>query len=150
MLAPYLSTPVVNVKGSTMHSIVIFVAQEETLELSLSFQGANKSSRPTQPHLPTPLKFNNLLLFFSKYDNSIVLYFATGFTMGFPLHYEGPSFRVILTTYCRPWKILPLWMLNRLRSLMLIGLPILFLHHHFRCFLYPQESEEEFCLIQHL
>ena len=49
MLAAYLSTPVVNVKGPTMHSIVIFVAQEETLELSLSFQGANKSSSSTLP-----------------------------------------------------------------------------------------------------
>ena len=48
--------------------------------------------RPIQSPLPTPVKTNNLILFLSGYDNSIVQYLATGFTMGFPLHYEGPRF----------------------------------------------------------
>ena len=42
--------------------------------------------------MPTPVKINNLLLFLSGYDNSIVQYLATGFTMGFPLYCEGPHF----------------------------------------------------------
>ena len=42
--------------------------------------------------MPTPVKINNSLLFHSGYDNSIVQYLATGFTMGFPLHSEGPHF----------------------------------------------------------
>lgn len=97
-LAAHSGTPVVNVKGPTGHSIVIFVVPEETPESPLrseepiSLLVPQPCPRPIQPHLPTPVKVNNLLLFLSGYDNSIAEYLATGFTMGFPLHYEGPQF----------------------------------------------------------
>ena len=97
-LAAHLSTPVVNVRGTTGLSIVIFVASEETqkspprYEEPLSLLAAQPFPRPIPPHLPTPVKISNLLLFLSGYDNSIVHYLATGFTVGFPLHYEGPRF----------------------------------------------------------
>ena len=97
-LAAHSGTPVVNVKGPSGHSIVIFVAPEETPESPLRSEEPisliipQSCPRPIQPHLPTPVKVNNLLLFLSGYDNLIVEYFATGFTMGFPLHYKGPQF----------------------------------------------------------
>ena len=127
MLAAHLSTHVVNVRGPTGLSIVIFVASEETPgslprpEQPISLLAAQPCPRPIQPPLPTPVKTNNLILSLSGYDNlacerrrmsgchwfrrkpeirlrsqahdnSIVQYLATGFTMGFPLHYEGPRF----------------------------------------------------------
>ena len=61
-------------------------------EEPLSLLAAQPFPRPIPPHLPTPVKISNLLLFLSGYDNSIVHYLATGFTEGFPLHYEGPRF----------------------------------------------------------
>ena len=85
-------------RGPTGLSTVIFVASEETPgspprpEHPISLLAAQPCPRPIQPPLPTPVKTNNLLLFLSGYDNSIVQYLATGFTMGFPLHYEGPRF----------------------------------------------------------
>ena len=68
----HTSTPVVNVKGPIRHSIVIFMAPEVTPESPLrSLLVCQPHPRPIQPHLPTPIKVNNLL-FLSGYDNSIV------------------------------------------------------------------------------
>ena len=98
MLAAHLSTHVVNVRGPTGLSIVIFVASEEIPgspprpEQPISLLAAQPCPRPIQSPLPRPVKTNNLLLFLSGYDNSIVEYLATGFMMGFPLLYEGPCF----------------------------------------------------------
>ena len=39
--------------------------------------------------LPTPVNSDHLLFFLSGYDPSIVEVLFTGFTRGFPLHYEG-------------------------------------------------------------
>ena len=98
VLAAHLSTHVVSVREPTGLSTVILVASEETPgspptpKHPISLLAAQPCPRPIQPPLPTPVKTNNLLLFLSGYDNSIVQYLATGFTMGFPLHYEGPRF----------------------------------------------------------
>jgi len=70
-LAAHLSTPVVNVQGTTELSTVIFVALEETqkspptYEKPLSLLAAQPCPRPIQPHLPTPVKISNLLYYFS-------------------------------------------------------------------------------------
>ena len=44
---------------------------------------------PNQQRLPTPVNSDRLLFFLSGYDPSIVEVLFTGFTWGFPLHYEG-------------------------------------------------------------
>ena len=98
MLAAHLSTRAVNVRGPTGLSVVIFVASGETPgspprpEQPIGLLAAQPCPRSIQSPLPTPVRTNNLLLFLSGYDNSIVQYLATGFAMGFPLHYEGPRF----------------------------------------------------------
>ena len=98
VLVAHLSMLVENVTGLTGLSIVIFVASEEIpncpprCEEAIRPLADHPCPRPTHPHMPTPIKINNLLSFLSGYDNSIVQYLATGFTMGFPLHYEGPHF----------------------------------------------------------
>lgn len=41
------------------------------------------------PHLPNPVKFNTLLYLLSGYNHSTVIFFSTGFTHGFPFHFQG-------------------------------------------------------------
>ena len=44
--------------------------------------------RPAQ-QLPTPVNIRRMISFLSRYDPSIVQSLESGFTTGFPLHYEG-------------------------------------------------------------
>lgn len=51
---------------------------------------------PIQPppspaqQLPTPVNIRRMLPFLSGYDHSIVQLLESGFTSGFPLHFDGP------------------------------------------------------------
>ena len=69
-----------NVKGLTRPFAVLFVAPTGT---PTNFPGL------PSPLLPTPVNSNHLSYLLSGYTDSIVYFLISGFTEGFPLHYEG-------------------------------------------------------------
>ena len=73
-------------KGLTRPFAVLFVAPTGT---PTNFPGL------PSPLLPTPVNSNHLSFLLSGYTDSIVNFLISGFTEGFPLHYEGSrdSFR---------------------------------------------------------
>lgn len=48
-----------------------------------------KLPNPFLPSLPTPIKVNRLVFLLDGYTPSTVEFFLSGFTKGFPVHFEG-------------------------------------------------------------
>ena len=88
VLVVIISMLVLNVKGLTRPFAVLFVAPTGT---PTNFPGL------PSPLLPTPVNSNHLSFLLSGYTDSIVNFLISGFTEGFPLHYEGSrdSFRAL-------------------------------------------------------
>ena len=80
VLVVLISMLVLNVTGLTRPFAVIFVTPKGT---PTHFPGLSS------PLLPTPVNSKRLLLLLSGYTDSIVQFLISGFTEGFPLHYEG-------------------------------------------------------------
>lgn len=80
VLAVTLSAPVLSVTANIEPLSVIFVAHVNP---------PSPAPRVPSPPLPTPLRVHNLCLLLSGYIRSTVEFLCSGFTDGFPLHYEG-------------------------------------------------------------
>ena len=80
VLVVLISMPVLNVTGLTLPLAAIFVAPRGP---------PTHSPGLPSPLLPTPVKGKHLLFLLSGYTTSIAKFLFSGFTEGFPLHYEG-------------------------------------------------------------
>ena len=58
-------------------------------EVQTNLQPIEAPPSPAQ-QLPTPVNIRHMLPFLSGYDHSIVQLLESGFTSGFPLHFDGP------------------------------------------------------------
>lgn len=74
---------VIGVKGHTWLLIVIFVTRPNSTIPSL------KLPNPFLPSLPTPIKVYRLVFLLDGYTPSAVEFLLSGFTKGFPVHFEG-------------------------------------------------------------
>lgn len=73
----------IGVKGRTWWLSVIFVTRPNSTIPS------PKLPNPFLPSLPTPIKGNRLVFLLDGYSPSTVEFLLSGFTKGFPVHFEG-------------------------------------------------------------
>ena len=81
VLDAILSTRVLNAKVLIVPNIVIFVHLQKNHSPVLD-------ALPS-PHLPTPVKITLLTELLRGYPSSIINILISGFSCGFPLHYQG-------------------------------------------------------------
>ena len=76
----FLTIPVLSAKQDRIVLVsVIFVAQ----------QAKHPPTLTVRPSLPTPVKLTPLVKFLEGYPTDLVTYITSGFSMSFPLHFQG-------------------------------------------------------------
>ena len=93
-------------------------------------------SQPS-PNLPTSIKVDRLISLLSGYSHSTVEFLYSGFSFGFPIHFEGERVSSTSKNLCLLFYIPRLKMIKLGKSLIPVGWPVLFRFRHFIHSAYP-------------
>ena len=77
------NTSVISVRGHTLFPTVIFVVKASNPVVILQLPG------PSPRTLPTPVRVERLSFLLNGYTHSTVEFLISGFTNGFPIHFQG-------------------------------------------------------------